>query len=156
MYKNLERDGIHMLYIDDTGVPLEKIIFDKGGFEMSMSLDPRDDKVAYVSKKTTKAVEFIKGRNRLYDFFEEGHLDDDGLFKLEKDKFYIISTREKLLIPTKEQIGDEVPFVGEMIPYYVEGGEFRSHGAGFIEYGFGSSYENINQASEQKWKKKKR
>ena len=48
---------------------------------------------------------------------------------IEKNKFYILRSKEKIRIPPK--------LAGEMIPYDTGIGDFRAHYAGFFDPGFG-------------------
>ena len=48
---------------------------------------------------------------------------------IEKDKFYILRSKEKIRIPNN--------LAGEMIPYDTSIGDFRVHYAGFFDPGFG-------------------
>ena len=48
---------------------------------------------------------------------------------IEKNKFYILKSKEKIRIPSN--------LAGEMIPYDTGIGDFRAHYAGFFDPGFG-------------------
>ena len=48
---------------------------------------------------------------------------------IEKGKFYILRSKEKVVIPSH--------LAGEMIPYDTGIGDFRAHYAGFFDPGFG-------------------
>jgi dCTP deaminase len=48
---------------------------------------------------------------------------------IEKNKFYILRSKEKICIPSN--------LAGEMIPYDTGIGDFRAHYAGFFDPGFG-------------------
>ena len=50
---------------------------------------------------------------------------------IEKNKFYILRSKEKVVIPSN--------LAGEMIPYDTGIGDFRAHYAGFFDPGFGLS-----------------
>ncbi len=63
------------------------------------------------------------------DFFEPIYSPKNGKLILEKDSFYIFSTKEFIRIPRE--------FSAEMIAYDISSGEFRSHYAGFFDPGFG-------------------
>ena len=52
-------------------------------------------------------------------------------FDKEKNKFYILKSKEKIRIPSH--------LAGEMIPYDTGIGDFRAHYAGFFDPGFGNA-----------------
>ena len=54
---------------------------------------------------------------------------DAGHLNLEKDEFYILSTREDVGVPPRT--------AAEMVPFDSRSGEFRVHYAGFFDPGFG-------------------
>ena len=51
---------------------------------------------------------------------------------IQKNKFYILKSREKIQIPKN--------MAGEMVPYDTGLGDFRVHYAGFFDPGFGNQY----------------
>lgn len=64
-----------------------------------------------------------------YDFFEPISPQKSGFIILDPDEFYILASREKLLIPPDYAV--------EMAPISPGLGEFRVHYAGFFDPGFG-------------------
>ncbi|MEZ4200543.1 MAG: 2'-deoxycytidine 5'-triphosphate deaminase [Candidatus Paceibacterota bacterium] len=54
---------------------------------------------------------------------------EDGVLKLERDKFYILSGAERVRIPPT--------LASEMVPMDERSGDFRSHYAGFLDPGWG-------------------
>lgn len=63
------------------------------------------------------------------DYFTPIPRPHSGFLFLEKDHFYILATRERVLVPTD--------LACEMVPYDPAAGEFRAHYAGFFDPGFG-------------------
>lgn len=63
------------------------------------------------------------------DFFEPVYSPQNGKLILEKESFYIFSTKEYIRVPGN--------LASEMIAYDIYNGEFRSHYAGFFDPGFG-------------------
>jgi dCTP deaminase len=62
------------------------------------------------------------------DFFEPMYMDE-GVLRLKRDKFYILSAAERVKIP---------PYLAsEMVPMDERSGDFRSHYAGFLDPGWG-------------------
>ena len=87
--------------------------------------------IAYVAKKNTPTLNFSKIRaHKIIDFWKPIKNKDKKLL-IEKDKFYILRSKEKIIIPPI--------LAGEMIPYDTGIGDFRAHYAGFFDPGFGLS-----------------
>lgn len=64
------------------------------------------------------------------DFFRPVYRNPNKMcVTLEKDKFYILSTKERIAIPTH--------LSAEMVPFSQHVGELRAHYAGFFDPGFG-------------------
>jgi dCTP deaminase len=98
------------------------------GRDIILSLNvPKKSVVGYVAKKTNKIINLGKLDHNGSDFFEP-IFSNDGQIYLEKDKFYILSTREYINIPEY--------LAGEMIANDPRLGEFRTHYAGFFDPGF--------------------
>ncbi len=144
VYERLLNKGIYfMKNRRKTGIPESKVKFDKGGIEINMYL-PEGEPAFYESKPTNKSVIFERKKNKLLDFFEEKFLKN-GKTKLENGKFYISATEELIAIPTTDTLQgiDIPPFVIEIMAYDEGSGEFRSHAAGFVEYGFGDDENSL-------------
>eukprot|EP00511_Aplanochytrium_stocchinoi_P002195 CAMPEP_0204833314 /NCGR_PEP_ID=MMETSP1346-20131115/16399_1 /ASSEMBLY_ACC=CAM_ASM_000771 /TAXON_ID=215587 /ORGANISM="Aplanochytrium stocchinoi, Strain GSBS06" /LENGTH=99 /DNA_ID=CAMNT_0051965747 /DNA_START=103 /DNA_END=399 /DNA_ORIENTATION=+ len=79
--------------------------------------------------------------NEVIDLSVKGVLDPTLFFRpvtwqpgtksltLEKDKFYILATKERISVP--------VHLSAEMVPFSQHVGELRAHYAGFFDPGFG-------------------
>ena len=108
------------------------IIDNNGSIVMSIDLDGgKSDKIiGYKNLLIDNVLDFSK-KNHYHsaDFFEPIYSPKNGKLILEKESFYIFSTKEQIRIP-----GD---FASEMIAYDIYNGEFRSHYAGFFDPGFG-------------------
>ena len=102
-------------------------VADKDGIcKTRLYLDSKN--VGYMSNSKNNILELNKIRGHDYeDYFYDRNIQD-GKLLLEKDKFYILSTREIINIP-----GD---ICGEMIVSQYRFGEFRAHYAGFMDPGF--------------------
>jgi dCTP deaminase len=101
---------------------------DKNGHDILLSLNiPKKSIVGYKAKNTNKILNLGKLDNNHKDFFEEIYSDNQKI-DLEKDKFYILSTREYVNIPEY--------LAGEMVANDIRLGEFRTHYAGFFDPGF--------------------
>lgn len=105
----------------------------RGNNKVELSLDLRDlgEVPGYVAKKNvTKPLIWQKAANDWQDFFEPlEKITDDKTMIFEKDRFYILSSRESVHVPRD--------YACEMVSFDDTLGEFRSHYAGFIDNGWG-------------------
>ncbi len=115
----------------------EKIVFTKddaqlkidNGLKLSISLDTSKNIVAYSAKNNTPVIDFSKvNQHKINDFWEIIYSTNKSLV-IEKNKFYLLRSKEKVRIPPS--------LAGEMIPYDTGIGDFRAHYAGFFDPGFG-------------------
>ena len=113
-----------------------KIIFNnslgfkiENGLKITASLEQTQNPVAYCAMLNTPILDFNKNNyHEKEDFWKPVYTDSNSII-IEKDKFYILRSKEKIRIP---------PFLaGEMIPYDTGIGDFRAHYAGFFDPGFG-------------------
>jgi len=95
-----------------------------------MAADLEAPVVGFVARPTHRPLVLGKvGYHRPNDFFAPISLPDHGLMFLEKDRFYILSTWERVAVPSD--------LACEMVPYDAAAGEFRAHYAGFFDPGWG-------------------
>ena len=123
----LHRD--HGLLRDDRGdaVPAERCCFDG---RLVMTADLSRDVVGYLAKPTHKPLVLTKLRGHAVgDFFAPLQRPASGYLFLEKDRFYILATAERVAVPAD--------LACEMVPYDAASGEFRAHYAGFFDPGWG-------------------
>ena len=107
-------------------------IDNNGSIVMSIDLDGgKSDKIiGYKNLLIDSVLDFSKKNyHNPVDFFEPIYSPKNGKLILEKESFYIFSTKERIRIPGN--------FASEMIAYDIYNGEFRSHYAGFFDPGFG-------------------
>ena len=84
---------------------------------------------AYVAKKNAPVLKFSNIKShKINDFWKPIKTKNKTLL-IEKNKFYILKSKEKVIIPSN--------MAGEMIPYDTGIGDFRAHYAGFFDPGFG-------------------
>ena len=106
----------------------KKNLIDNG---LKVSVDLSNDKkiCAYVAKKVSSHINFSK--INFYDIkkFWKPLKPSKKTLIIEKNKFYILKSKEKIRIPNN--------LAGEMIPYDTGIGDFRVHYAGFFDPGFG-------------------
>ena len=104
-----------------------------------LSLGLKQTDYGYQAKETNEVIDLEKRDIDWRDFFKEIKLSNkqNSKINLEKDKFYILSTKEKIMVPPK--------YSSEMIPFSHLIGELRAHYAGFFDPGFGySKKHNLN------------
>lgn len=83
---------------------------------------------------TNRSLDYAKSFHRDADYFERIE-PTNGAFKLRKGVFYILSTKERVMVPP--YLSAELRAIDPRL------GEFRSHAAGYIDpgWGFGESGE---------------
>lgn len=120
----------------------KRILFDKDGEALPVSLHrgavvlslriPSNSKelAGYEAKHTNEVVDLSRiGKHERDDFFRPIRCDGKGRLTLEKDRFYILATKEHISVPLE--------ISGEMVPFSHLVGELRAHYAGFFDPGFG-------------------
>jgi len=101
----------------------------ENGLRISVDLSNDNKICAYVAKKTSLNINFSKiSFYEIKKFWKPLKPVNNSLI-IEKNKFYILKSREKIRIPSN--------LAGEMIPYDTGIGDFRAHYAGFFDPGFG-------------------
>lgn len=116
-------------------IPLQFSDIIRGNNRIELSLDLRDlgDVSGYVAKTgVVKTLIWKKYTNDWQDFFEPlPKILDNKAMIFQKDRFYILSSRESVCIPRE--------YACEMVSFDDTLGEFRSHYAGFIDNGWGQN-----------------
>ena len=100
------------------------------GLKLSVDLG-RSNIIAYVAKIHTPVLNFSKIKSHKINNFWKTINKNDKKLLIEKNKFYILRSKERVIIPSN--------LAGEMIPYDTGIGDFRAHYAGFFDPGFGLS-----------------
>ena len=97
---------------------------------LTMTADLDRDIVGYVAKPTHLPLDLSKiAAHRGEDFFEPVRRPTGGYLFLEQNRFYILATRERIVVPAD--------LACEMVPFEATAGEFRAHYAGFFDPGWG-------------------
>ena len=121
-------DALRALHAQTPIVSGDPVISDGLGF--SVDLKPAEGNlVGYRAKPHTGVIDLAKLNH--YDpaeFWEPVHTDS-GWIILDPGAFYILVSRESIVIPPMQ--------AAEMAPYLAMVGEFRVHYAGFFDPGFG-------------------
>jgi len=101
----------------------------ENGLRVSVDLSNDNKICAYVAKNTSLNINFSKiNFYEIKKFWKPLKPNNNSLI-IEKNKFYILKSKEKIRIPSN--------LAGEMIPYDTGIGDFRAHYAGFFDPGFG-------------------
>lgn len=117
------------LLVDDagSGIAAESCLRDG---RVVMGADLQAPTVGWVARRSRKPVDLAAiGRHRAEEYFTALPRPDGGLLFLERDRFYILATLERVVVPAH--------LACEMVPYDPSAGEFRAHYAGFFDPGFG-------------------
>jgi len=101
----------------------------ENGLRVSVDLSNDNKICAYVAKKSSLNINFSKINFYEISKFWKPLKPTNNCLIIEKNKFYILKSREKIRIPSN--------LAGEMIPYDTGIGDFRAHYAGFFDPGFG-------------------
>jgi dCTP deaminase len=104
--------------------------FIDNGLKVSVDLSDDSRVCAFVAKKVSNFIFFNKINYYSNSNFWKPLKPKCKSLVIEKDKFYILKSKEKIRIPNN--------LAGEMIPYDTGIGDFRAHYAGFFDPGFGN------------------
>ena len=111
------------------------------GITISVDLKVRGSKpVGYKAKKGAPAVNLSKLNYHNVGDYWDRVTTTDGSMILEPGAFYILRSREYIVIPPH--------LAAEMVPYEVKMGEFRVHYAGFFDPGFGAQMTSEKEKSK--------
>lgn len=117
------------LLFTEEGSHLPNKIFRKNKLILNLSVKS-NSLVGYEAIHTNEIIDMSKiGEHNWNKFFREIRLNGDNAFTLEKDKFYIVITKEKIRVPKEYSM--------EMVPFFHLVGELRAHYAGFFDPGWG-------------------
>jgi dCTP deaminase len=125
--------GGPFLYEGDEIVRIGEILLREGLFlrvDLSGIADTRC--VGYKARRNSRLIDLgLLNHYRILDFWEPVFKEKNGSIILEKDEFYLLTSKEKVCIPPG--------YAAEMIAYEQTSGELRTHYAGFFDPGFGFS-----------------
>ncbi|WKZ32568.1 MAG: 2'-deoxycytidine 5'-triphosphate deaminase [Thermodesulfobacteriota bacterium] len=126
----LHKDS-RLLFNGDEHLAPGEVKVSKGIF-MSVDLSGENSAgiIGYKSKKNSHVVDLtMKNHYGISDFWEPIYRNSKGTLILEPEDFYILSSKERIRIPTR--------YAAEMVAYEAGSGELRTHYAGFFDPGFG-------------------
>ncbi len=126
----LQRDE-GLLYDGDGDGRASDVSISRGIFmSVDLSGEAMNGVIGYKSRKNSHVVDLTKRDHyNICDFWEPVTGGRDSTLILEPEEFYILSSREKIRIPTG--------YAAEMAAYEAGSGELRTHYAGFFDPGFG-------------------
>jgi dCTP deaminase len=120
------------LVFDTYNNPLPIKEFDLNTLILSLQVSP-NSLFGYEAISTNEVIDLSQiGTLNWRKFFREILIGDKGKFTLEKDRFYILATKENIRVPSH--------LSAEMLPFSHLIGELRAHYAGFFDPGFGSDF----------------
>ena len=131
--KDKELELIHkktFLTIDENNKKIQPHI--SNGLKVGVDLSFDSPINAYVAKKNSPPLSFKKIKSHKINDFWKPLKAVGGRIIIEKNKFYILRSKQKIQIPES--------MAGEMIPYDTGIGDFRAHYAGFFDPGFGKKF----------------
>ncbi len=86
--------------------------------------------VGYKAKKNSQLIDLSRlDHYAVFDYWEPVFRDSKGQLILERDHFYLLTSKDKVRIPAS--------CAAEMVAYEETSGELRTHYAGFFDPGFG-------------------
>ena len=120
---------LYKIHKNHTLIFTNKIKLIDNGLKISVDLSNDKKICAYEAKNTYSYIDFSK-----INFYETSKFwkplkPVNKTLIIQKNKFYILRSKEKIKIPNN--------LAGEMIPYDTGIGDFRVHYAGFFDPGFG-------------------
>lgn len=115
---------------DDKGNILHNQKHDRNRLILNLSVNPRS-LFGYEALPTNEVIDLSKpGKHPWQKFFREIRLSEENNYTLEKDRFYIVTTKENIRVPPEYSM--------EMVPFFHMVGELRAHYAGFFDPGWGA------------------
>ena len=100
--------------------------------EVKISVSIKSNQIsAYKAKKITSAIDLNKINFYKLDKYWEKIIPDDNYFIIERDEFYILRSKELIIIKNNQ--------AAELEPFKDSFGNFRVHYAGFFDPGFGNN-----------------
>lgn len=121
----------HILYEGESAISLGEVILRQGLYlRVSLQGIAGTPLVGYKTRKNSRLIDFeLINHYEVFDFWEPVFRDSKGQLILEKDDFYLLTSKEKIRVPPTH--------AAEMVAYEQGSGELRTHYAGFFDPGFG-------------------
>jgi len=116
------------LLFNDKKKNIKNNLYEKNKIVLSLNLN-KNEIFGYEARYTNQIIDLTSKEKVYYKKFFKKIEIKDNKYTLEKDKFYILSTKERISVPLK--------YSAEMIPSNHMIGELRAHYAGFFDPGWG-------------------
>ena len=131
LHKNLiDFHNKDFLTLDENNIKTKLII--ENGLKVSVDLCSSNLISGYVAKNNAPKLNYSGIKIHKKEEYWEPISTKEGRVIIEKNKFYILKSKEKIQIPKN--------MAGEMVPYDTGLGDFRVHYAGFFDPGFGKKH----------------
>jgi len=120
-----------LLYEGETPIAREEVLR-RGGLFLQVDLSGIGGThcVGYKAKKNSQLIDLSRvGHYAVFDYWDPVFRDSKGQLILERDHFYLLTSKDKVRIPAS--------CAAEMVAYEETSGELRTHYAGFFDPGFG-------------------
>lgn len=120
-----------LLYAGDTPIGLAEVNR-RGGLFLQLDLGGigGTDCVGYKARTACGLIDLGRFNHyRVFDYWEPVFRDSRGQLLLDRNNFYLLTSKEKVRIPPG--------YAAEMVAYEEASGELRTHYAGFFDPGFG-------------------
>lgn len=120
-----------LLYEGNSPIGYELIVLREGLYlRVNLSGIGGTDLVGYKARRNSRLIDLSRlNHYDILDFWEPVFRDKKGQVILERDEFYLLTSKEKVRIPPD--------YAAEMVAYEQGSGELRTHYAGFFDPGFG-------------------
>lgn len=124
-----------LLYEGATAIGFAEVVLRQGlHLRVDLSGIGGRDWVGYKARRNRRLIDLsLVNHYNVLDFWEPIFRDRKGQLVLEKDEFYLLTSKERVRIPPK--------YAAEMVAYEETSGELRTHYAGFFDPGFGYGLE---------------
>ncbi|HEY3125055.1 MAG TPA: 2'-deoxycytidine 5'-triphosphate deaminase, partial [Thermoanaerobaculia bacterium] len=127
----LYKRGGRLLYEGDVAIDFPEIVLREGLF-LRVDLDGigGTSLVGYKARRNSGLIDLgLVSHYNVFAFWEPVFREAKGQIILEKDDFYLLTSKEKVSLPPAH--------AAEMVAYEQPSGELRTHYAGFFDPGFG-------------------
>ncbi len=120
-----------ILYEGDHPISFPEIVLRQGLYlRVSLSGIAGTPLVGYKARRNSRLIDLsLLDHYEIFDFWEPVFKDSKDQLILEREEFYLLTSKEKVRVPPD--------YAAEMVAYEQGSGELRTHYAGFFDPGFG-------------------
>ena len=128
---NLHKEDQPLLYEGSSSVTEGEIVLREGLYlRVDLAGIKNTDWVGYKARNNRRLIDLrLINHYNILDYWEPVFRDSRGQLILEKNEFYLLTSKEGVRIPPG--------YAAEMVAYEETSGELRTHYAGFFDPGFG-------------------